>query len=206
MADLAFREHQERHRYDDHVAPINHFVDTLKEVGRGWAPYVAPMYGGVRARLLSVLRDPGPMTQSEGGSGFLCMENDDPTAENICELFASAEIGAKDVVPWNAYPWYINRNPRAPELDAGVGPLREIIRLLPDARVVMLHGGAAQNAWKRLIRRVPPREVFHLNVISTYHTSRQAFWHKDPVVRETRRRHLRDAFADASTCLRRDGA
>jgi hypothetical protein len=31
--------------------------------------------------VLSVLRDPGPKIQDTIGSGFLCLENDDPTAE-----------------------------------------------------------------------------------------------------------------------------
>jgi hypothetical protein len=102
------------------------------------------MYGGVNARLLSVLRDPGPMTQeTTNGSGFLCMENDDASAEAICNLFAEAGIDAGDIIPWNAYPWYINRVPKAAELDDGVTPLKSIINLLPKLRVVMLHGGSA---------------------------------------------------------------
>ena len=64
-----------------HVAPINALVDDLRQWGRGWVPYVAPIYGGVNAQMLSVLRDPGPMTDSAGkGSGFLCLENDDAAA------------------------------------------------------------------------------------------------------------------------------
>jgi hypothetical protein len=64
-------------------------VDELRSEGRGWAPYVAPIYGGVNARLLSVLRDPGPMTDPTArGSGFLCLENDDPAAERFATLLA----------------------------------------------------------------------------------------------------------------------
>ncbi|WP_052762081.1 uracil-DNA glycosylase family protein [Jiangella alkaliphila] len=82
MADPAFRAEQERGRYAPHVRPINEFVDTLRDQdGRGWMPHVAPLHGGVEARLLSLLRDPGPKTRDGVGSGFLCIENDDPTAE-----------------------------------------------------------------------------------------------------------------------------
>jgi hypothetical protein len=101
MADGAFRNDQERRRYEDHIAPINRLVDQLSGLDRGWPPYVAPMYGGVRARLLSLLRDPGPKTLEGAGSGFLSMENDDATPEAINGLFADAGIFATDIVPWN---------------------------------------------------------------------------------------------------------
>jgi hypothetical protein len=204
MADPSFRERQWQHRYHPHVAPINQFVDSLRtEDDRGWAPYVAPMYGGVEARLLSVLRDPGPKTRDESGSGFLCMENDDATAEAIADYFCDAGIDARDILPWNAYPWYINRKPKAAELSAGVDPLRRIIDLLPRLQVVMLHGGSAHSAWRRLKKKYPHQQVERgLEVIETYHTSRQAFWHPDPEVRETRRRHLRDAFQRGAQLLR----
>src|SRR5262245_22189911 len=71
MAEPAFREAQFTSRYDAHAAPINRLVDSLRSSERGWLPYVAPMYGGVHARLLSLLRDPGPKTQADAGSGFL---------------------------------------------------------------------------------------------------------------------------------------
>ncbi|MFC8276504.1 hypothetical protein ACFUJR_29020 [Streptomyces sp. NPDC057271] len=82
MADETFRTDQERNRYAAHVRAINELVDGLRDQdGRGWMPYVAPWHGGTEARVLSVLRDPGPKTQDGTGSGFLCTENDDPTAE-----------------------------------------------------------------------------------------------------------------------------
>ncbi len=165
------------------------------------------MYGGVNARLLSLLRDPGPATQvlrdgGRSGSGFLCMENDDPSAERICSLFAAVNIPAKDIVPWNAYPWYINRNPRAAELEDGVSPLKDLLDLMPRLRVVMLHGGAAQRGWRRLVRRFPSLvEDRGLAVLATYHTSRQAFWHPSVEERSRRMRHLEDAFARAAQLL-----
>lgn len=204
MADSKFRDEQHRQRYDKHIAPINRYVDRLRKSSRAWAPYVAPMYGGVNAKLLSILRDPGPKTQADVGSGFLCMENDDATAEAISELFATARIDAEEIVPWNVYPWYINRAPRTDELQKGVEPLKRIIDLLPKLRVVMLHGVSARAGWRRLIRAFPKLVASrNLHVIETYHTSRQAFWHRDPAVRQARRQHLKRAFSDASRYLRR---
>lgn len=160
------------------------------------------MHGGIEARLLSVLRDPGPMTQDDGGSGFLCMKNADATAEAISALLAAVEIDARDIVPWNAYPWYINRAPDRTELESGVEPLKDIIGLMPDLQVVMLHGGHAKDGWKRLIRRYPNLVAQRkLRVIATYHTSRQAFWHADLAVREARKEHLRASFQEAARYL-----
>lgn len=203
MADKEFRNQQWQHRFDEHIASINHLVDELRsDPARGWAPYVAPMYGGDEARLLSLLRDPGPKTQDGEGSGFLCMENDDPTAEAMSALFAGVGIVAGEIVPWNVYPWYINRAPKAIELEAGVEPLKRLIDLMPALEVVMLHGGSAQDGWKRLIRRYPRLVATrNLRVIATYHTSRQAFWHPDAEVREARKEHLRASFDQAAHIL-----
>jgi hypothetical protein len=204
MREIAFRDEQLARLRARHIEPVNALVDRLRNPQAGlWAPYVAPMYGGVGARLLSVLRDPGPKTNLDhGGSGFLCMENDDPTAERISGLFAGADIAAEDVVPWNVYPWYINAAPNAAQLDAGVGPLMELIGLLPQLRVVMLHGGSAAAGWKKLTKRHPTLVADHsLTVVGTYHTSRQAFWHPDPAERDRRHDHLKAAFQQAADVL-----
>ena len=201
MADPRFREDQWQRRYEPHIKPINRLVDSLRDEATGsWLPYVAPIYGGRDARLLSLLRDPGPRTREGEGSGFLSMENDDPTAEAISRLFTEAGINACDVVPWNVYPWYINRAPKAAELEAGIEPLRRLIELLPRLRVVMLHGGSAKDGWQRFSRRLP-LIVRGLHVVPTYHTSRQAFWHRDPEVRDARRRHLHQAFQQSAGFL-----
>ncbi len=104
------------------------------------------------------------------------------------------------MAPWNAYPWYINRRPRGPELDAGVEPLRKLIDLLPRLKVVMLNGLDAQSSWRRLTRQ-HPESVESLAVIPTYHTSRQALWTPDEAVREERHRKLQAAFAEARAAL-----
>ncbi|WP_197683502.1 uracil-DNA glycosylase family protein [Jiangella alkaliphila] len=104
MADEAFRLAQERDRYASHVRPINELVDVLRGDGRGWMPYVAPCHGGIEAGMLSVLRDPGPKTQDGTGSGFLCIENDDPTAELQSVAFAAVGIANSDFTPWTPIP------------------------------------------------------------------------------------------------------
>lgn len=209
MRDIKYRDEQFAHRYDEHIKPINQLVDRLRKC-RGdedeSVPYVAPIYGGVNARLLSILRDPGSRTQGKEGSGFLSIENDDATAEHIGKLFAEAGeagIDIKDVIPWNAYPWYINnRKPKASELNDGVEPLKDLIDLLPKLQVVMLHGVSAKDGWKRFMRRYPNIVTERgLQVIGTYHPSRQAFWHPDPKTREDRKTDLRNSLQDAERYL-----
>jgi hypothetical protein len=176
-------------------------VDELIDPsGRGWVPYVAPVYGGVNARVLCIQRDPGPKTHSQyGGSGFLCPENDDPTAERYAIQLDDAGIPVSAILGWNAYPWYINRSPRAAELEAGVEPLRRLLGLLPRLQVVMLHGVSARDGWRRLVRRHP--EVAHqLEVVRTYHTSSKAFI-APPEIRAARMAALKEAFAHTARIL-----
>jgi hypothetical protein len=208
MRDPEFRADQFARLHEPHIAPITDFTDDLVEHGgRGWMPYLAPMYGGVAARVLSIFRDPGPKAHEQGGSGFLCVENDDPSAERYATLLEEAGLPVRELLPWNAYPWYINRKPTTAELDAAAEPLRRLIGLLPRLRVVLLHGGDAQQGWRRFARRYPDvANRRDLAVIKTYHTSRQAFWHPDPTVRNQRLAKLRIDLAHAAALLRKDDA
>jgi hypothetical protein len=200
MRDPAFRRSQEEGIRLPNVAPINALVDELREQGRGWVPYVAPIYGGVDAEMLSVLRDPGTMTDSSGkGSGFLCLENDDAAAELFATLLAEARISPAQTTPWNAYPWYINRKPHAAELEAGIEPLRRLLGVMPRLRVVMLNGGDAQNIWRRF-ERTHPQLAASYSALPTYHTSRQAFIGTRDV-REARMVQLKATFAHAAQLL-----
>jgi hypothetical protein len=167
-------------------------------------PYVAPVYGGVNARVLNIHRDPGPKTHSQhGGSGFLCPENDDASAERFATVLDSAGIAVGETLSWNAYPWYINRSPRAAELEAGIEPLRRLLGLLARLRVVMLHGGSAQDGWRRLAQRHPDLPL-RLEVVPTYHTSNQAFI-GPPGVRAARMAALREAFTRTARILQEPG-
>jgi hypothetical protein len=205
MRDPQFRKQQEDDLRAPHIAPVNGLVDELTDpAGRGWVPYVAPSYGGVNARVLNILRDPGPKTHSQhGGSGFLCTENDDASAERFATLLDAAGIPVSETLSWNAYPWYINRSPRAAELEAGVEPLQRLIRLLPRLQIVMLHGGSAQDGWRRLARRHPDLAL-RLEIVPTFHTSNQAFI-GPPEIRAARMAALTEAFTQAARILQKPG-
>jgi hypothetical protein len=205
MTDPRFRRQQLDGLRLPHIAPVNELVDELNEPGgRGRVPYLAPAYGGVAARLLCVLRDPGPKTNAaQGGSGFLSPENDDATARRFAALLDGAGIPVSQILAWNAYPWYINRKPTAADLDAGVEPLRQLIGLLPRLRVVMLHGRSAQDGWRRLARRHPDL-AGRLEVIPTFHTSSQALI-GTPEIRAARLAALAQAFTRAARALQEPG-
>ena len=198
-----FRAEQREHLFDPHVAPVNRMVDELSSPDH-WMPYVAPAHGGVDATVLSVLRDPGPKTQDGHGSGYLCIENDDATAQAQCEAFATVGITARDITPWNAYPWYINRQPTTAERETGVEPLLCIVELMPRLTVVLLQGGDAADTWRRLLRQRP--EIVcerNLTVVDTYHPGRQALRSPDPSVREQRQQARLRAYERVATTLGR---
>jgi hypothetical protein len=156
-----------------------------------------------RGRVLTLLRDPGPATQDSLGSGFLSIENHDPTAARLNELLNSVSLGAPDTVLWNAYPWYINRAPKAAELEEGVDPILDLIALMPKLAVVLLQGGSARDSWRRVTRRAPKLMGERgLSVIDTYHPGRQALWHKEPAVRAERLAHQVAAFQKAAAVCR----
>jgi hypothetical protein len=203
MADPEFREQQYACRMEPRIAPINRFVALLRELGgRGWAPEVAPMHGGVNAHVLNVLRDPGKRTQSGVGSGFLCVENDDPTAAAQLALFEQFGIDPSDVLPWNAYPWYIDRAPRADELEIGAAVMVNLFDLLPELKVVLLQGNEAVAAWKRVLKRWPGViEERGLEVVESIHPGPQALWTTDENERRARRVKQQRAYKRVARVL-----
>lgn len=202
MADAAFREQQWVDRYAPHIAPINQYVDELREQGRGWVPYVAPLHGGSDAQVLSVLRDPGPATHDDGGSGFVCVENNDGSAELQANLLEMVGLSPRALLPWNAYPWYINRAPKTAELDAGAPTILQLLQLAPEVSVVLLQGGDAWRAWDRLLRQAPALERDrNLTIVRTFHPSPQALFVKDPEKRARRVARRREAFQEVAAAL-----
>lgn len=204
MADEAYHADQWARRYEPDVKPLNDLVDELgtHDVA-GHPPYIAPMYRGIHAPILAVLRDPGPKAGGVKGSGFLSVENDDPTAERQLRFITEAGLDPAEVVPWNAYPWYINKKPNAAQLHTGTEPLRRVIELLPELRVILLLGGTAQQTWSYFTKaHTGLVEERGITVVQTYHPSRQALQHPDVAVREAREEHLRQSFRTAGTIVR----
>jgi hypothetical protein len=198
MRDAAFKAEQFAGVHLPHVTAVNQLVESLREpepsTGRGWVPYVAPLHGGSEARILSILRDPGPMTHETMGSGMLCVENDDDSAALQCQL-----------LPWNAYPWYRHDQSsglRSPQITEGLNPLARLIDLMPKLEVVLLQGGEAQTLWKRFARK-HPRVAARYAAVETYHPGRTALRDPDPTVREARANRRFEAFREVRQILDR---
>ncbi|HEX8498664.1 MAG TPA: uracil-DNA glycosylase, partial [Actinomycetales bacterium] len=131
-------------------------------------------------------------------------ENDDETAERQAVAFAQAGIEPRDVLPWNAYPWFKESQTAlsAAELDAGVDPLLDVVELMPHLTVALLQGREAQSSWRRAIRRRPSLgRRSDIVVIGTYHPARGALRHPDPDERERRQSHRDEAHAAAAEAL-----
>jgi len=201
MDDPKFRRQQEDGPWAPHVKPVNALVKELTDSsGLGPVPYVAPVFGGVDARVLCIQQAPGPMTDKRrGGSGFLSPDNRDATAKRFATLLDGAGIPVCQILAWNAYPWYPKGELRAAELKDGVEPLRRLVGLLPRLRVVMLLGGNAKDVWRRLERR-HPELVLQLEVVRTFLTSDRALIGR-PEVRAERMAALEEAFARTARIL-----
>jgi hypothetical protein len=199
-----FWDDQWARRFDEHVAPLNTFVDTIRAEHGLDAPYVAPYYGGTSARLLSVLRDPGHgADKAHRGSGLLCIENADQTSTRQRSLFGEVGIDKADMIPWNAYPFFIHRKPLAAELTLGARLLLQLLEL-PEVHitVVLLQGNEAKDAWKRLLRAEPGMEKrLGLQVVETIHPSISALQTDVPGERARREVDRRAKYAEAAHLL-----
>jgi uracil-DNA glycosylase len=133
---------------------------------------------------------------------MLCVENDDPAAENLANMMDAASVRANDVLLWNAYPWYINGNPTSAQINAGLDPLYRLLDLLPHLEVVLLQGRVAQVSWERAVNARPEILDRELTVVSTYHPARQALFHPSAEVREMRRRDRIDKMNLVGSLLR----
>ncbi|WP_104118428.1 uracil-DNA glycosylase [Arthrobacter sp. B1805] len=211
MKDSEFRESMKQGIHLPFITTINSLVEDLREdeppTGRGWVPYVAPNHGGAEAPVLSVLRDPGSMTSEARGSGMLSVENDDVTAALQCELLENAGLTPKNITPWNAYPWY--RHDQSSGLSSrqvteGIDPLRRLVGLLPDLKVVLLQGREAQLLWKRFSKEHPEIAGRYV-AVESYHPGRTALRHPDPAVRHARDARRREAFHEVAGVLSGEG-
>ncbi len=136
------------------------------------------------------------MTQEGIGSGFICLENDDPTAENLAHQLAAVGIEPSRAMLWNAYPWYVTKKaPNLAELRLGARVFIEFLKFLPRLRVVMLNGRAAQKMWDIAMTQ-GARLPAGVKLIATFHTSAQAL---APIAQ---REHVEAAFHEAAQLLR----
>jgi len=58
-----------------------------------------------REAILFLLESPGPMASSAHGSGFISVDNDDPSAERCWRLSTAAGLSRDSYANWNVVPW-----------------------------------------------------------------------------------------------------
>ncbi|MDC3729266.1 GreA/GreB family elongation factor [Rhodococcus sp. Rp3] len=170
--DNAYRNDLYRRRYDPSVRPINEYVDKLRAERRVSIPYVAPTYGGVDARLLTLMQDPGPKTglTNIDGSGMICLENVDLTAARQKFFLDEAGIRISEIVSWNAYPWP-KPHPQTGRSDREAAEaLRGFLMLIPNLEVVILNGTVAKRIW-RVLEEIDPACLAGISSYPTFHTS-----------------------------------
>lgn len=150
---------------EPHVAPLVALAAAAAAASAGSVPHPDPADGGVNASVLILLEAPGPKATAErGGSGFISLDNDDPTAERLHLAVAAAGLPRDRLLAWNAVPWYIGDEARIRAagrgdlLDAAVW-LHRAVCLLPDLRAVVAGGRAAQRAWGAYMARRAPDTV-----------------------------------------------
>ena len=148
---------------DSHMVELNAYRLSLEVKYKGWFfPNFDPDDGGVDAELLFLFEKPGPMTdRMNGGSGYISMDNDDPSAEATWRFMRQAGIERKRVVSWNVIPgWNGTINLTAQERRDGVEELRRLMDILSGSlKAVVLLGKQAHKAEKILADY--PQRVFY---------------------------------------------
>jgi hypothetical protein len=151
-ADLArVRADQWRRRREPHVAPLQEFADRLaaaRGLPPGAVPYANPDGGGIGARVLLLLNDPGPKAVvNGGGSGMLTIDNDDPTSRQQRKAVRETGLRLATAVHWNGIPWPVAASSRSGQVRHGAVALAELLELLPDLRGMVTLGRFARQVW-----------------------------------------------------------
>lgn len=181
--DSDFLASKQARLWEEHVAPINQFVDQVKvEVAELRAlageserpvvvPYVDPDSGGVRAKVLFLMESPaGPAAL---GSGMLSADNDDETAKNVWRAYEASGLPRTFGLHWNAVPWYVgdgkkNKGVTPTDVEQGRAYLDQLLDLAPEISVVLALGRPAQSSIAAAERDLNARDI---QVISAPHPS-----------------------------------
>ena len=156
---------------------IDQIVTALRtEHGKERVPGFDPSNGNERARVLFLSESPGPRAVT---SGYISMDNEDPSARNFRAQFeAEAGISRADIAIWNVVPWYVGTTDfsklgkiTAKDLRAGALWLPPVLAGMPDLQVVCFVGNSAQKAARLVQAELLKRGVARIDM---WHTSAQA--------------------------------
>lgn len=156
------------------TAYVQHLRERLQHRGLD-LPDLDPVGGGTQARILCLLEAPGgKAVGGRGGSGFVSMDNNDQTAQTVFQMTRQAGVDRASLLLWNIVPWYVGdeervRGVRPDEVEEGREHLRELMKLLPELRVVITLGRPAALGWSTLAPAYP-----QVTTLTTWHPSGQA--------------------------------
>jgi len=138
------KEEEQRRRLEmlnhPHISPLESYFQNLDRD----IPHFDPCDGGINARLLLLLQDPGPKVRT---TGFISRNNPDLTALNVLNLISNAGIPRRETLLWNFVPWHLDGKAirKSHETEAEI-LFRALLRLCPNLRVILLFGFEAQKA------------------------------------------------------------
>lgn len=130
------------------MAGLLDHLTRLRRLRPAWeVPDADPAGGGTAARALFLLEKPGPGT-AQDRTGFVSVQNDDPTAAAIHGFLAHNRVPTHWCLFANAVPWWDGSiRVTAEQRRLGADALAELLGLLRALRAVVLVGGTAQRAW-----------------------------------------------------------
>lgn len=150
FADERARAERALHIWDERVRPINELIRKIsQDVDAPNLPYNDPLFGGVDAELLIMMKAPeADAAPDKTGARFLCFDNADAGAANIFEAFRRSGIARDRCIAWNICPFPIQAGaPTASELRRAMPYTKELIELLPRLKVVLLLGSPPAKGW-----------------------------------------------------------
>lgn len=135
-------------------------------------PGFDPKNGNEAASYLFLLEAPGPKAVQ---TGYVSLDNPDPTARNFQNHLRQAEIKAEDITVWNVVPWYLGdeerkkiRGATALDVQSGLKYLEALVTSMPRLECIVLVGGIARRAHVFLSHATTAR------ILSCHHPSAQA--------------------------------
>ena len=152
------------------MRPLQDYVNKLRQAYPDvQVPDFDPLDGGVDAQVLFLFQKPSRKTVGTTGSGFISRNNNDDTAEATFKFMEEAGIPRERTITWNVVPWWNECNDVTPAdrraISAGSHQwLKQLLKLLPRLRAVVLVGTVAQETWPAWLRP-------DLYVVRSYHPS-----------------------------------
>ncbi len=130
---------------EPHIAPLTEIVKRIRRETGARVPWFDPADAGVDARVLFLFQDPG--RSGAAVSGYVSVDNDDPSARAIAQLRADAGLQRNEVIHWNAIPWELERNPKVSDIADAQPYTDDLIDMLHRLQVVVAVGRWVQQAW-----------------------------------------------------------